>query len=158
MLSERELIAEYGRKMSSAGLCPGTSGNLSVYDARSGLMAVSPSGIDYFETRPEDVVVMELDGKIAEGERKPSSEWGLHAGFYRAKPDAPGQTQHGTAIAGADISDEQLSEKSSVTPQQPRCGKDVEKSEQGGTLQIFYPLGRCAMPETRHGGSDFLAA
>ena len=52
MLSERELIAEYGRKMSSAGLCPGTSGNLSVYDARSGLMAVSPSGIDYFETRP----------------------------------------------------------------------------------------------------------
>lgn len=87
MLSERELIAEYGRKMSSAGLCPGTSGNLSVYDARSGLMAVSPSGIDYFETRPEDVVVMELDGKIAEGERKPSSEWGLHAGFYRAKPD-----------------------------------------------------------------------
>ena len=30
---------------------------------------------------------MELDGKIAEGERKPSSEWGLHAGFYRAKPD-----------------------------------------------------------------------
>ena len=87
MQSERKLIAEYGRKMSSAGLCPGTSGNLSVYDARSGLMAVSPSGIDYFETRPEDVVVMELDGKIAEGERKPSSEWGLHAGFYRAKPD-----------------------------------------------------------------------
>ena len=56
-------------------------------------MAVSPSGIDYFETRPEDVVVMELDGKIAEGERKPSSEWGLHAGFYRAKPDV-GAVEH----------------------------------------------------------------
>lgn len=30
---------------------------------------------------------MDLDGKIADGTRKPSSEWGLHAGFYRAKPD-----------------------------------------------------------------------
>lgn len=85
MQSERELIAEYGRKLSAAGLCPGTSGNLSIYDPERGLMAVSPSGIDYFETQAEDVVVMDLDGRIADGGRKPSSEWGLHAGFYRAK-------------------------------------------------------------------------
>lgn len=35
MHTERELIADYGRRMSTAGLCPGTSGNLSVYDARA---------------------------------------------------------------------------------------------------------------------------
>lgn len=87
MHTERELIADYGRRMSTAGLCPGTSGNLSVYDAARGLMAVSPSGLSYHETRAWDVVVMDLDGKIADGARKPSSEWGLHAGFYRAKPD-----------------------------------------------------------------------
>ena len=87
MHTERELIADYGRRMSTAGLCPGTSGNLSVYDAARGLMAVSPSGLSYHETRAWDVVVMDLDGKIADGARRPSSEWGLHAGFYRAKPD-----------------------------------------------------------------------
>lgn len=50
-------------------------------------MAIRPSGIGYFETLPEDVVVMDLDGKVVEGNRKPSSEYGLHAGFYRAKAE-----------------------------------------------------------------------
>ena len=81
MHTERELIADYGRRMSTAGLCPGTSGNLSVYDAARGLMAVSPSGLSYHATRAWDVVVMDLDGKIADGARRPSSEWGLHAGY-----------------------------------------------------------------------------
>lgn len=83
---ERELIVEYGKKMSSSGLCPGTSGNLSIYDADSGLMAISPSGIDYFEIQPEDVVVTDLDTHIVEGIRKPSSEWALHTIFYKNKP------------------------------------------------------------------------
>ena len=48
-------------------------------------MAVSPSGIGYFETLPEDVVVMRPDGEIAEGARRPSSEAGMHAAFYKAK-------------------------------------------------------------------------
>lgn len=87
MQSEREQIAEYGRRLYATRLCPDTSGNLSIYDARSGLMAVSPSGMSYFETVPEDVVVMELDGKIVDGKRRPSSEWSLHAGFYRARSD-----------------------------------------------------------------------
>ena len=52
---ERELIVEYGKKLSLSGLCPGTSGNISIYNAELGYMAISPSGIDYFETKPEDV-------------------------------------------------------------------------------------------------------
>lgn len=87
MQRERELIAEYGRKLSNAGLCPGTSGNLSIYDPTLGLMAISPSGIDYFETEAGDVVVTDLEANIVEGSRRPSSEWALHTEFYKKKED-----------------------------------------------------------------------
>ena len=60
MQEERELVVEYGKKVSLAGLCPGTSGNISIYNAEKGLMAISPSGMDYFETKPEDIVITDL--------------------------------------------------------------------------------------------------
>lgn len=88
MADARHEIADYGRKMSSAGLSTGTSGNLSVYDAKSGYMAISPSGMGYFDIKAGDVVVMTPDGKIIDGKRNPSSEYGLHAAFYANKPEA----------------------------------------------------------------------
>lgn len=88
MRVEREALVDYGKKLSLAGLCPGTSGNLSVYDPDSGLMAITPSGLNYFETCPEDIVITDLSGNIADGGRRPSSELNLHAAFYRAKPEA----------------------------------------------------------------------
>lgn len=86
MQTERELIAEYGKKMSAAGLCPGTSGNLSIYNRELGLVAISPSGIDYMDTLPEDVVICDTEGNIRDSDRKPSSELGLHLAFYKSKP------------------------------------------------------------------------
>ena len=86
MEEERRLIAEYGRKLSAAGLCPGTSGNISIMDRGKGLMAISPSGMDYDIIEAEDVPVCTLCGEIAEGSRKPSSELQLHLAFYREKP------------------------------------------------------------------------
>lgn len=88
MKEERELIVEYGKKMSADRLSLGTSGNISIYDPKKGLMAISPSGIDYFSTSLEDVVIMDLDANIVDGSRKPSSEWGLHTTFYKHKPHA----------------------------------------------------------------------
>lgn len=88
MRAEREALVDYGKKLSLAGLCPGTSGNLSVYDPDSGLMAITPSGLNYFEICPEDIVITDLSGNIADGGRRPSSELNLHAAFYRAKPEA----------------------------------------------------------------------
>lgn len=87
MQTERDLVAEYGRKVSAAGLSTGTSGNLSIYDPASGLMVISPSGMNYFQIQPEDVVVTDLNAHIVEGMRKPSSEWALHTAFYRHKPE-----------------------------------------------------------------------
>ncbi len=86
MQTERELIVEYGKKMSADGLSSGTSGNISIYNDDLSYMAISPSGIGYFDTKPEDIVVMDLKGNVIEGDKKPSSEWDLHTEFYKAKP------------------------------------------------------------------------
>lgn len=88
MQEERELIVEYGKKLSASGLCPGTSGNISIYNAEKNLMAISPSGMDYLSTQPEDVVITDLEAQIVDGSRKPSSEWALHTIFYKHKPEA----------------------------------------------------------------------
>ncbi len=88
MQEERELVVEYGKKMSAAGLSTGTSGNISIYNAEKGLMAISPSGMDYFSTTPEDIVITDLDAHIVDGIRKPSSEWALHTIFYKTRPEA----------------------------------------------------------------------
>lgn len=87
MEKERNLIVEYGKKLITENLTSGTGGNISIYDPEQGLFAISPSGIDYFETRPEDVVVMNLDGEIVDGDRKPSSEKDLHIEMYKIKPE-----------------------------------------------------------------------
>ena len=87
-LEEKKELVEYGKKMSAEGLSSGTSGNLSIYLEEEGVVLITPSGIGYFDTEPEDIVVMDLDGNIVEGSRKPSSEWHLHTLFYKNKPEA----------------------------------------------------------------------
>lgn len=87
MEKERNEIVEYGKMLLSSGLTKGTGGNISVYNPKVGLMAITPSGIGYNETQPEDIVVMSLDGKIVEGTRKPSSEYDLHCSIYQNKKE-----------------------------------------------------------------------
>jgi L-fuculose-phosphate aldolase len=87
LANEREQIASYGRKLIEHGLTRGTSGNLSIFDRRQQLMAISPSGIDYLQTTAEDVVVTDLEGRTIDGTRKPSSEWALHAIIYQSRED-----------------------------------------------------------------------
>ena len=87
MENERKLIVEYGKLLVTKGLTTGTGGNISIFDKEKKYFAISPSGIDYCETEPEDVVIMDLDGKVVEGERKPSSEWMMHLIFYKKRDD-----------------------------------------------------------------------
>jgi len=84
---ERILVAEYGRRLIESGLTVGTGGNLSVYDRASGRVAISPSGLEYERTQPEDVVVVDTDGAIVEGVRRPSSELAMHLAVYAQRPD-----------------------------------------------------------------------
>lgn len=84
---ERKEIVEYGQKLIESGLTTGTGGNISVNNREEGLMAISPSGIDYYETNPEDVLVMDLKGNIVEGDKTPSSEYDMHKIFYEKRED-----------------------------------------------------------------------
>jgi len=84
---ERNQVVEYGKKLITAGLTKGTGGNVSVFNRELGLFALSPSGMDYFDITPEDVVVLDLQGKVVDGERKPSSEHEMHCIFYAQRTD-----------------------------------------------------------------------
>jgi L-fuculose-phosphate aldolase len=81
----RHEISHLGVRLEQEGLLSGTAGNLS---ARAGdVVAITPSAIPYGEVTPDDVVVVDLDGAVVEGHRRPSSELWLHLGVYHARPD-----------------------------------------------------------------------
>lgn len=84
---ERCLVVEYGKKLVTSGLTKGTGGNISIYNREKKLMAISPSGLDYFITKPEDIVILDLDGNKVDGNRKPSSEYDMHRIFYEKRED-----------------------------------------------------------------------
>lgn len=84
---ERNLIVQYGRKLITSNLTTGSGGNLSLYNRQEGLVAIKPSGIEYFDLCPEDVVIMTVDGEIVEGDKKPSSEVSFHLGLLKHRPD-----------------------------------------------------------------------
>lgn len=86
--NERKKIVEYCQKMINSGLTKGTGGNISIYDKDSNYVAISSSGQDYFEMTAEDVAVIDLEGNIVEGNRKPSSEYQMHLIIYKEHPDA----------------------------------------------------------------------
>ena len=61
-----------------------TSGNLSVFDRESGRMYITPSSYPYERMTEDDMMVVDLDGRVLEGDHRPSSEWRMHAAIYRA--------------------------------------------------------------------------
>lgn len=87
LLNERELLVEYGKKLIDKNLTKGTSGNLSIFNREKELFAITPSGVDYYKTRIEDIVIMNLNGNVVEGNKKPSSEYNLHRIFYVNRED-----------------------------------------------------------------------
>jgi L-fuculose-phosphate aldolase len=92
---ERELIAEFGRRMTADRLVVGTSGNLSI---RSGdLIAVTPTGHAYDTLTPELVCVHRLDGSAVEGELAPTSELPIHQLVYGHSDAAAVVHTHSTA-------------------------------------------------------------
>jgi L-ribulose-5-phosphate 4-epimerase len=72
------------------GLVTFTWGNVSGIDRERGLVVIKPSGLPYEGMTPEDMVVVDLNGKIAEGRWKPSSDTATHLELYKAFPDCGG--------------------------------------------------------------------
>ena len=85
--TERKTIVEYGRKMLDSGLTTGTGGNISIFNRKTGLAAVTPSSVEYTRLSPENVLVVDKAGTVVEGSMKPSSETGFHLALYNSRSD-----------------------------------------------------------------------
>ncbi|HGM6747491.1 L-ribulose-5-phosphate 4-epimerase [Serratia sp. TSA_130.2] len=91
MLNElkRQVLAA-NLSLPAYGLVTFTWGNVSAIDRQSGLVVIKPSGIAYEAMTLEDLVVVDLEGKVREGHRKPSSDTATHLALYRAYADIGG--------------------------------------------------------------------
>lgn len=72
------------------GLVIFTWGNVSGIDCEKGLIAIKPSGVSYDDMKPEDMVIVDMDGKVVEGKYKPSSDTPTHLVLYKAFPKVGG--------------------------------------------------------------------
>lgn len=110
MLEElKEKVFQANLDLVRHGLVIFTWGNVSAIDRESGLVVIKPSGVSYDTMKASDMVVVDLDGKVVEGELKPSSDTPTHLVLYKAFPDIGGIVHtHSTyatawAQAGCDI-------------------------------------------------------
>lgn len=87
LLRLREEVCEGNLVLPRAGLVAWTGGNLSARDPETGHIVIKPSGVLYDEMTPEDMVVVDMDGRIVHGDRGPSSDTASHLGVYRRRPD-----------------------------------------------------------------------
>jgi L-fuculose-phosphate aldolase len=82
----REEVSRVAKQLIESGLVTGTSGNVSARTPEGDVL-VTPSGIDYEELEPGDVVLVDLEGEILEGSLGPSTETPMHTGIYRVRPE-----------------------------------------------------------------------
>jgi len=80
----RQEVYEANMEMVAKGLVIETFGNASGILREEGLVAIKPSGIHYHKLRPDDLVIVGLDGRIREGSLRPSSDLPTHLVLYRA--------------------------------------------------------------------------
>ena len=86
----RAEVLEANLELVRRGLVLYTFGNASGRDAASGLVVIKPSGVPYERLRAEDLVVVDLEGRVVEGTLRPSSDLPTHLALYRAYPQIGG--------------------------------------------------------------------
>ena len=106
MLEElKRQVYEANMELPRRGLITYTWGNVSGIDREKGLFVIKPSGVDYDVLKPEDMVVMDLEGKKVEGDLNPSSDTPTHLELYLAFKEIGGivhtHSPHATAWAQA---------------------------------------------------------
>lgn len=99
----RKEIVATALAMSRSGLSPGRSGNVSCRYADG--MLITPTGKQYEDTEPDDIVFVGLDGRVPADQHQPSSEWQFHLAAYRVRPDRSAlvhaHSTHATVLACA---------------------------------------------------------
>ncbi len=79
----KKTVCEANKALVQHRLVVFTWGNVSGIDREKDLVAIKPSGIGYESLKPDDIVILDLEGKIVEGEMKPSSDTATHIELYR---------------------------------------------------------------------------
>jgi L-ribulose-5-phosphate 4-epimerase len=86
----KQTLCELHRELPRNNLVTWTSGNVSLLDRETGFVVIKPSGVRYEALRPEDMVVVDGDGRIVEGKLSPSSDTASHLYIYRHRADVGG--------------------------------------------------------------------
>ena len=88
--TERTVVVQAAQQLLRLGLVAATSGNVSLRlegDEKEGLIAITPAGTDYETMTPEDIVIVDYDVDVIEGDAVPSSESLTHVAVYKARSD-----------------------------------------------------------------------
>ena len=106
MLNElRQEICIANKELETSGLVKLTFGNVSGIDRDKGIFGIKPSGVSYADLMPEQIVLIDLEGEIVEGELRPSSDTKTHLKLYQAWNSIGGITHthsiHATTFAQA---------------------------------------------------------
>ncbi len=86
----KQEVLEANLLLPKSGLVVFTWGNVSAIDREKGIIAIKPSGVEYDALKAEDIVLVDLSGKVVEGRYKPSSDTDTHLELYRSFPDIKG--------------------------------------------------------------------
>ena len=86
----REIVWKCNLELPKNDLVKLTSGNVSGRDPESGLVVIKPSGVTWEDLTPENMVVVDLDGNVVEGELNPSTDTDTHLYVYQQRPDVFG--------------------------------------------------------------------
>ena len=91
MLEElKQRVLDANLLLPKYGLITFTWGNVSEIDREKGIVAIKPSGVEYDVMTRDDIVLVDLDGNIVEGNLRPSSDLDTHLEFYRNFPNIGG--------------------------------------------------------------------
>lgn len=95
MLEElKQRVLDANLLLPKYGLITFTWGNVSEIDREKGIVAIKPSGVEYDVMTRDDIVLVDLDGNIVEGNLRPSSDLDTHLEFYRNFPNIGGVVHH----------------------------------------------------------------
>ncbi len=103
LMTLRDLVCQANRALPKYGLVTWTSGNVSGRDPGSGLVVIKPSGVQFEDLTPENMVVVDLEGHLVEGDHGPSTDTASHVYVYQRRPDVLGivhtHSNYATAFA-----------------------------------------------------------
>lgn len=138
----KEQVLKANLDLVDHGLVIFTWGNVSAIDRENNLVVIKPSGVSYDDMKAEDMVVVNMDGKVVEGKYKPSSDTATHLELYKAFPEIGGVVHtHSTyatawAQSGLDVPNIGTTHSDYFSDNIP-CTRDMTQSEVEGDYEKY---------------------